>query len=79
MLGCGCWWWDPPLRLVWDRKEEVETTDGGLVGGLGGAAGVCWCVRDALEASEALDRRDGRLRLFSMTISVSSSLSISSW
>lgn len=39
----------------------METTDEGRVGGLGGAAGpeavvgVCWCVRDKLDAREALD------------------------
>lgn len=39
----------------------MEITEDGRVGGLGGAAGpdavvgVCWCVRDALDAKEALD------------------------
>lgn len=39
----------------------METTDSGRVGGLGGAAepevvvGFWCCVRDALDASEALD------------------------
>lgn len=74
------------MRLGWEWKEAVETTDEGRVGGLGGATagtkavvGVCWCVRDALDAREALDLCDGRLRLLSMTMSVSSSLSRSSW
>lgn len=63
----------------------METTDTGRVGGLGGAAGpeavvgICSCKRDTLDAREAFDLCDGRLRLLSMTISVSSSLSRSSW
>lgn len=39
----------------------MEITDDGRDGGLGKAAGpddvtICWCVRDALDAREALDR-----------------------
>lgn len=61
----------------------MDTVDGGLVwgrvGGLGGVTMVvCVWDRDAVEATEALERRDGRLMLLSITMSDSSSLSRSS-